>query len=242
MICRRHRSSSIPLFLPGKVSPTILNIKPQSLRIPRSQMVKTKWDYSSPSTWVCYCGVFPPRSIVNALLSISIICYGHQVRRSRARTLIFAHRTHAPSVSCTSYALILQSLYSRTLQLTNDRYTFPTDHTQTNVNMHIVFPTTPAQYFHLLRRQMKRNFRKPLIVAAPKGLLRLPVRTILFFVVHRFDRSLILNRMDVTWCLPRWCRLQVRHLKIWNPDLASNPCLMILCFLLTKPISNVSCV
>ncbi|KAG1718674.1 thiamine diphosphate-binding protein [Suillus paluster] len=42
-----------------------------------------------------------------------------------------------------------------------------------NVNMHVVFPTTSAQYFHLLRRQIKRNYRKPLIVAAPKGLLRL---------------------------------------------------------------------
>ncbi|KAK0189264.1 thiamine diphosphate-binding protein [Armillaria mellea] len=42
-----------------------------------------------------------------------------------------------------------------------------------NINMHVVFPTTPAQYFHLLRRQMKRNYRKPLIVAGPKGLLRL---------------------------------------------------------------------
>jgi len=41
--------------------------------------------------------------------------------------------------------------------------------------MHVAFPTTPAQYFHLLRRQIKRNFRKPLIVAAPKGLLRLSV-------------------------------------------------------------------
>ena len=41
--------------------------------------------------------------------------------------------------------------------------------------MHVTFPTTPAQYFHLLRRQIKRNFRKPLIVCAPKGLLRLPV-------------------------------------------------------------------
>lgn len=41
--------------------------------------------------------------------------------------------------------------------------------------MHVVFPTTPAQYFHLLRRQIKRNYRKPLIIAAPKGLLRLPV-------------------------------------------------------------------
>ncbi|KII87937.1 hypothetical protein PLICRDRAFT_92812 [Plicaturopsis crispa FD-325 SS-3] len=43
-----------------------------------------------------------------------------------------------------------------------------------NVNIHVTFPTTPAQYFHLLRRQMRRNYRKPLVVAAPKGLLRLP--------------------------------------------------------------------
>ncbi|KAJ1942652.1 hypothetical protein FBU59_003138 [Linderina macrospora] len=40
-------------------------------------------------------------------------------------------------------------------------------------NVYIAFPTTPAQMFHLLRRQMKRNFRKPLIVAGPKTLLRL---------------------------------------------------------------------
>ncbi|CAF1667506.1 unnamed protein product, partial [Adineta ricciae] len=43
-----------------------------------------------------------------------------------------------------------------------------------DVNMQIVNPTTPAQYFHLLRRQMIRNFRKPLIVAGPKILLRHP--------------------------------------------------------------------
>ncbi|XP_045318898.1 probable 2-oxoglutarate dehydrogenase E1 component DHKTD1, mitochondrial isoform X2 [Leopardus geoffroyi] len=42
------------------------------------------------------------------------------------------------------------------------------------VNMFVVHPTTPAQYFHLLRRQMVRNFRKPLIVASPKMLLRFP--------------------------------------------------------------------
>jgi 2-oxoglutarate dehydrogenase E1 component len=41
-------------------------------------------------------------------------------------------------------------------------------------NMQVVYPTTPAQIFHLLRRQMKRNFRKPLIVMSPKSLLRLP--------------------------------------------------------------------
>lgn len=46
-----------------------------------------------------------------------------------------------------------------------------------NVNMAVVNPTTPAQYFHLLRRQMIRNFRKPLIVVGPKTLLRFSVRT-----------------------------------------------------------------
>jgi 2-oxoglutarate dehydrogenase E1 component len=39
-------------------------------------------------------------------------------------------------------------------------------------NMQIVCPTTPANYFHVLRRQMHRTFRKPLIVMTPKSLLR----------------------------------------------------------------------
>ncbi|KAG8808784.1 hypothetical protein FRC17_003775 [Serendipita sp. 399] len=59
----------------------------------------------------------------------------------------------------------------RMLQLTNDPYA---PQAGANVNMSIANPTTAAQYFHLLRRQMKRNFRKPLIIAAPKGLLRSP--------------------------------------------------------------------
>lgn len=41
-------------------------------------------------------------------------------------------------------------------------------------NWLVVYPTTPAQYFHLLRRQIVRNVRKPLIVFTPKGLLRHP--------------------------------------------------------------------
>jgi 2-oxoglutarate dehydrogenase E1 component len=41
-------------------------------------------------------------------------------------------------------------------------------------NLQVAYPTTPAQMFHLLRRQMKRNFRKPLIVMSPKSLLRHP--------------------------------------------------------------------
>jgi len=39
-------------------------------------------------------------------------------------------------------------------------------------NLQVVYPTTPAQMFHVLRRQMKRTFRKPLIVMTPKSLLR----------------------------------------------------------------------
>jgi 2-oxoglutarate dehydrogenase E1 component len=39
-------------------------------------------------------------------------------------------------------------------------------------NMQVCNLTTPAQYFHALRRQMHRNFRKPLIIMSPKSLLR----------------------------------------------------------------------
>lgn len=41
-------------------------------------------------------------------------------------------------------------------------------------NMQVLNMTTPAQLFHALRRQMKRDFRKPLIVMSPKSLLRHP--------------------------------------------------------------------
>ena len=41
-------------------------------------------------------------------------------------------------------------------------------------NIQVAYPTTPAQFFHLLRRQVKRTFRKPLVVMTPKSLLRLP--------------------------------------------------------------------
>lgn len=65
------------------------------------------------------------------------------------------------------------------------------------VNMSVVHPTTPAQYFHLLRRQMVRNFRKPLIVASPKVLLRLPVSWKMSFLFLFFFLLLF-----ILFCVP----------------------------------------
>jgi 2-oxoglutarate dehydrogenase E1 component len=42
-------------------------------------------------------------------------------------------------------------------------------------NMQVCVPSTPAQMFHLLRRQMLRSLRKPLIILTPKSLLRHPL-------------------------------------------------------------------
>jgi 2-oxoglutarate dehydrogenase E1 component len=50
----------------------------------------------------------------------------------------------------------------RFLQLTAER------------NMQVIVPTLPAQIFHALRRQIRRPFRKPLVVMSPKSLLRHP--------------------------------------------------------------------
>ncbi|KAM0749510.1 2-oxoglutarate dehydrogenase, E1 component [Meredithblackwellia eburnea MCA 4105] len=59
----------------------------------------------------------------------------------------------------------------RFLQLTNE----PLSKDEAFIpNTHLVNVTTAAQYFHLLRRQMIREYRKPLVVFSPKGILRLP--------------------------------------------------------------------
>ncbi|UCE53580.1 MAG: 2-oxoglutarate dehydrogenase E1 component, partial [Desulfobacterales bacterium] len=42
-------------------------------------------------------------------------------------------------------------------------------------NIQVCNPTTPSQYFHLLRRQIKSTYRKPLVILTPKSLLRHPL-------------------------------------------------------------------
>jgi 2-oxoglutarate dehydrogenase E1 component len=56
-------------------------------------------------------------------------------------------------------------------------------------NMQVVVPSTPAQMFHMLRRQMIRQLRKPLVVLTPKSLLRhkLSVSTLADFARGRFQ-------------------------------------------------------
>ncbi|MCI0541601.1 MAG: 2-oxoglutarate dehydrogenase E1 component [Verrucomicrobiales bacterium] len=59
-------------------------------------------------------------------------------------------------------------------------------------NIQIANPTTPAQVFHLLRRQLLRKWRKPLIVMTPKSLLRHPrvVSTLEELASGQFERVL----------------------------------------------------
>ena len=57
-------------------------------------------------------------------------------------------------------------------------------------NMQVCYPSTPAQMFHLLRRQMLRNYRKPLIVMTPKSPLR---RKITFSSLEDFSMGTFQN-------------------------------------------------
>ncbi len=63
-------------------------------------------------------------------------------------------------------------------------------------NMQVCVPSTPAQMFHMLRRQMLRSFRKPLIVLTPKSLLRneLSVSTLSDLVRGGFAR--VIDELD----------------------------------------------
>jgi probable 2-oxoglutarate dehydrogenase E1 component DHKTD1 len=76
------------------------------------------------------------------------------------------------------------SRVERFLQMTDDWHDLPREQAlQVNgggaprgnsVNMLVANASTPANYFHLLRRQMVRQYRKPLVIVTPKTLLRHP--------------------------------------------------------------------
>ena len=66
-------------------------------------------------------------------------------------------------------------------------------------NMYVVDVTTPANLFHVLRRQVKPNFRKPLVVFTPKSLLRHPkvVSSIDEFTKGTFQPVILENEIPV---------------------------------------------
>ena len=66
-------------------------------------------------------------------------------------------------------------------------------------NMYVVDVTTPANLFHVLRRQVKPNFRKPLVVFTPKSLLRHPkvVSSVDEFTKGAFQPIILENEIPV---------------------------------------------
>lgn len=68
-----------------------------------------------------------------------------------------------------------------------------------NNNMQIVVPTTPANMFHLLRRQIKMNTRLPLVVFTPKSLLRHPM---VISKIEEFEKGRFNGIIDDPLALP----------------------------------------
>lgn len=76
-----------------------------------------------------------------------------------------------PEHSTSHMERFLQNINSQAYNTLNGSYD---NLTGQNINFQVAQCTTPANYFHILRRQMHRNFRKPLILAAPKIGLKHP--------------------------------------------------------------------
>jgi 2-oxoglutarate dehydrogenase E1 component len=97
-------------------------------------------------------------------------------------------------------------------------------------NLQITVPTTPAQLFHLLRRQILRPWRKPLVVLTPKSMLRQPsaVSTLDHCVQGRFQRVIpdprnlsmeSVNRV-LLCCGKLYYELEARRAEIKRDDVA----------------------
>jgi 2-oxoglutarate dehydrogenase E1 component len=94
-------------------------------------------------------------------------------------------------------------------------------------NIQICNPTTPGQYFHLLRRQAKSKFRKPLVMMTPKSLLRHPeaVSTLDELAGKSFqtvldDPSGIKNPKTVLFCSGKiYYELSARRRDLENTDI-----------------------
>jgi multifunctional 2-oxoglutarate metabolism enzyme len=85
-------------------------------------------------------------------------------------------------------------------------------------NIQVVQPTTAAQYFHVLRRQMHRDVRKPLVVCTPKSLLRSPRASC---GIDAFTTGSFLETLDDPSYLEA-DRGRVRHLMLCSGKVAND--------------------
>lgn len=67
-----------------------------------------------------------------------------------------------------------------------------------DLNIQVVNTSTPANHFHVLRRQLKRDFRKPLIVFSPKALLRHPDATSTMEQMAKGSFQEVIDDVDAT--------------------------------------------
>ncbi len=127
-------------------------------------------------------------------VSLVLPCYFHMVMMDKALSTqgILA----PPNMFAHSLIIVIFSArLERFLQLCDDHPDhFPAaeliSRQEHLINMQVVNITSPANYFHCLRRQLHREWRKPLIVMSPKSLLRAPfcVSSISEFTSQEFKR------------------------------------------------------
>jgi len=115
--------------------------------------------------WEAQFGDFWPSA--QTIVDQFIACAEDKWCMSSGITMLLPHGMDGagPEHSSSRIERFLQMCDSSVSEITNKD-------SQRRVNMCVINPTTPANYFHALRRQMLRKFRKPLIVISPKTLLK----------------------------------------------------------------------
>ena len=126
--------------------------------------------YADPNYMVLWEGQFGDfadngQSMIDGYISAAEAKWGIQT----GITLLLPHGYDGQGAEHSSARL------ERYLQLADDPLNSPKepDHLNRDTNWQVVNCTLPANYFHVLRRQLQRDYRKPLIVMSPKRLLRL---------------------------------------------------------------------
>jgi 2-oxoglutarate dehydrogenase E1 component len=155
------------------------------------------FDAETGAAWVPLAGVSPdqaPFEVVNSPLSeLAVLGFEYGMSSADPRRLVvweaqFGDFINAAQMIVDQFIASAESKWQRmsglTLLLPHGYEGQGPEHSSARLerflqlcadgNMQVVSATTPAQFFHALRRQMHRPFRKPLIVMSPKSMLRHP--------------------------------------------------------------------